>query len=156
VETAEEVCIAQDVPIDQIGLVDELIEINPGDWGGRVRKDVFTPEVVRAVYEDPLNYRPLNGESLGDVEKRVYGWFNRELFVPEKEGLKIGVFTHSMSLRCFLRGILDSKPELIFGMNVDNCSITHLKYCPQKPYTWEVVKINDNSHLEEVGYAHDS
>lgn len=61
---------------------------------------------------------------------------------PEKK--TVGIFTHGMAIKCLLRGILDFSPSLTYKINLDNTSITRLKYSAQG---WHLVTINDTAHL---------
>lgn len=51
-----------------------LIEVDMGEFTGKMRKDVFTPEVLRAMDEQGENFRPPGGTSRADLGKAMFDW----------------------------------------------------------------------------------
>ena len=49
-----------------------------------------------------------------------------------------------MAIKCLLRGIMDFSSGLTYKINLDNASITRLKYSERG---WHLITINDTAHL---------
>lgn len=50
---------------------DRLIEVNYGDWEGRLNEDVYNTPEAKERERDKFNFRHPNGESYADLHKRV-------------------------------------------------------------------------------------
>jgi len=130
---------------------EELLELSQGDWEGESRAKHYTSRVYEEMRERPYEFCAPRGESQRDVEQRSLGWIEQKLMGRE-EDLTVAIFGHGMTTKCILRGILNSDPSLTYRIGIDNCSITQLRYVDLEPHKgWAVVKINDHSHLRDVG-----
>jgi len=153
-QTAEIVCSYLDYSYKDVGFFSDFLELSQGDWEGKLRSEVYTPEVLGEIKNKHWNFKPLNGESQKEVEERVYSWIERNLLAEEAD-LSVGIFGHGMAMKCFLRKILDSDPRLTYRICINNCSITRLTYFFSGQHQgWSLIKINDDSHISEVGQAH--
>lgn len=128
--------------------LEDLCEINQGDWEGKTREECYTPEILAKLAIDNYTFRPPNGESQQDTEIRMMRFFNRVLETHEKENehRKIVAFTHGYSIKCGLRGILNFDPQGTYRMQMENAAITELLY---KKGHWRTIRINDAAHLEK-------
>ncbi len=150
--TAEIVARTIEYPTENIMTSPELLELSQGDWEGKVRSEIYTSDVIAMMRKQSPDFRAPNGESQRDVEERIYGWVERN-FIGRQ--LTVGVFGHGMATKCFLRKVLGSNPDITYKMEIDNCSITHLIYTPDGPHKgWGLTKVNDNSHINGVGFSH--
>ena len=123
----------------------ELLELDQGEWEGKLRDEIYTPERLRLINGDNWNFTPPGGESQRDVEERVLGWINNNLVSRYSQGITAGIFTHGFAIKCLLRGVMEFSPSITYRLDIDNTSVTRLKYSENG---WSVIKINDASHLE--------
>jgi broad specificity phosphatase PhoE len=127
----------------------ELLELSQGEWEGRSRTEVYTPEVYKSMRDRALTHKAPGGESQEDVQRRALGWIEKNLMDRD---VRVGIFSHGMTIKCILSGILKSDPSLTYRLSIDNASITHLRYVQKGNHRgWAIRKINDVSHLENCG-----
>ena len=154
IETARIACSQIAFPFEKIKSCDGLLELDQGDWEGKIRKECYTPEVLDQMVTENWNFRPPNGESQNDVAERIYAWVKENLLPKSEQNLTAAIFGHGVSTKCFLTKALDSDHKISYRMTIDNCSISHIKYSPEgRNKGWTLIKINDNGHLREVGFS---
>lgn len=91
---------------------DRLKEINFGHWEGRIW-DVLPeedPVAFAARRADPFNWRPIGGESYGDLAERVRGWLAevvRDTVVVSHGGVSRVVRGHALGLDAATVPLLD-------------------------------------------------
>lgn len=151
-QTMEIVCSVLNYRGEKNGSKD-LWEQSQGDWNGKRRVEVYTPEVLKEMKEKHSDFKPPNGESLYEAGERGYSFIERNLLCREKD-LTVGIFGHGMTTKGTIANVLESDPRMTYRISIDNCSITQLKYSSEEPHQgWSLVKLNDNSHLYEVGFV---
>ena len=145
IQTAMLACQHIDYPLKKIIQLEELQELDQGDWEGRIRKEVHTLKKLKEINSDNWEFTPPHGESQKNVEERIYGWVEENL-IPQykKNGLRAGLFTHGVAIKCFLRKVMGSNPKMTYKIRMDNTSITRLKY---NRYGWHLLSVNDIGHL---------
>ncbi|MDI6737420.1 MAG: histidine phosphatase family protein [Nanoarchaeota archaeon] len=79
-ETARIACEKTGIQEHSIMRLEELVEQSHGDWEGKLRNEVYTPEVRERLKKDAYNFCPPNGESMKMVEERMYGFVKLYLF----------------------------------------------------------------------------
>lgn len=79
-QTAKIACGKIGIPEYQITRLEQLVEQSHGDWEGKLRNEMYTPEVVEEFKKDMYNFCPPNGESLKMAEERMYGFVKMYLF----------------------------------------------------------------------------
>jgi len=148
----------------------EIVEIHRGQWEGQPAHQVFTGKALDTFLDDPYNFRAPNGESEGEVEERMHAFFNSTLlpllqsFCDEKsrqvkgeedaEGhqgskekkksmLHVAIFSHGVSLRCFLRRVLNADSKA-FRMEMYNTGISELEIHGTQ---WRARTLNSTVHL---------
>ncbi|MDA2922338.1 histidine phosphatase family protein [Patescibacteria group bacterium AH-259-L07] len=144
IETAKIVGTQLGYSLDDVVKTTELLELDQGEWEGKPRVDIYTPEVLALINKDNWNFTPPNGESQRAVEERMLRFVNENLLSKYSEGTVAGVFTHGVAIKCLLRGIMDFSPALTYKVNLDDTSITRLKYTDRG---WHLVTVNDTAHL---------
>jgi len=160
----------------QIEYYVELEEQDQGDWEGASRGATYTKEVIAEMKRDPMNFKPPNGESLLEVEERIYYFINQKIINSDLEKLShkkislthdeskptvvdIAVVGHGTALKCFMRRVLNSDGGLTWQHVVDNTSITEFGYRTDIKLkedavynstlnTWHLRKFNSTSHLD--------
>ena len=143
--TAEVECSVIGFPLDQIIIADEIQELSQGLWEGLERKKVHTPELLYKINKDPevnWNFTPPDGESAKMVEERMYAWVEKNILTSDKQS--VAVFSHGNAIKCVLRKMLDYSPLTTFKIQIDNTSVTKLKYDHRG---WHLLSLNDTTHL---------
>ena len=131
--------------IDNIIKEQDIVELSQGEWEGKPRDKIYTPEMLAHINADNWNFKPPGGESQREVEERALAWVKRTfLDRRSNESRKIGIYSHGVLIKCMLRGILGSDPSMTWKIDLENTSITHLYYGKNG---WEVRKVNDYGHL---------
>ena len=59
---------------------------------------------------------------------------------------RAALFSHSTAIKCLLRGVLGSSPQMTHKLSVDNTSVTVLRH--SSSCGWHLLKVNDISHLQ--------
>lgn len=67
------------------------------------------------------------------------------LATPDKT-LVVGIFSHGMAIRCFLRKVLDLNPSQVH-FSLENTSVTEIVY---QDGLWIVKELNGATHLKKV------
>lgn len=140
-QTAHIICQELGISSEAIKTFDEIQELSQGDWEGKLREDVYTPEVLESINLDNWNFRAPKGESQKELEERMHAWTNKFEY-----GKTIVAVSHAMAIKCLLRKLLDSSPKMTYHWQLSNASITHIRKTPQ---TWQIVKVNDHAHLHQ-------
>ncbi|MEM6629989.1 MAG: histidine phosphatase family protein [Bacteroidota bacterium] len=148
-ETARIACLASLQDFSQVVLDERLVESSQGIWEGQVRARILNTQVREQIKADPHNFQPPGGESQGQVEQRMFNWLLEHLDQQEGKQVKIAVFSHGMAIKCLLRKITQASYHLPRNMIIHNTSITRIFFNSSE---WLVERINDHSHLNEVGF----
>ena len=99
--------------------------------------------MIDKINNDNWNFTPPNGESQKTVEERMINWVEETLLNNYRDDSVVGVFTHGMAIKCFLRGVIGFSPKITYKIPLDNTSITRLTYSKR----WDILAIGDSSHL---------
>ncbi len=128
--------------IDDIIISDNLQELDQGDWVGRLREEVYSKETIKEIDKDCWNFRPPNGETQAEVQKRVYDVIKKNVI---NNNDKITAFyTHGVAIKCLLKDVMNLDHRITWRIQIDNTSITQLRY---DNGLWWPIKINDNGHV---------
>lgn len=115
-----------------VQLEEELLEIEMGEWAGKDRKAIYTPEVLSRIREEPLDFAAPGGESQRQVEERVARCVEGRVLpaaataaaaatakkknISDSSNVKtlplpvVAVVAHGVSIKTFLRRVLASDP----------------------------------------------
>ena len=143
-DTAMKTCEQFGISKENIVLSSEILELDQGEWEGKLRDKIYTTELLNSINKDPWNFAPKKGESQKDVEERMLKWVNSTLIPKHFQNITVGVFTHGMAIKCLLRGILDFSPQHTYKINLDNASITRLRYDERGGH---LISVNDVARL---------
>ena len=127
--------------LNAVDTYSDLEELHQGDFSGRLRSDVYTPEHLAVLARDQWGFRPPNGESQSDLCKRAVDWLDR--FVIQRSFQHTWVFCHGMLIKVTLTGLLGLDRQAAWKIPIDNASITILTFDRQK---WSEVVRNDSAH----------
>jgi broad specificity phosphatase PhoE len=121
---------------------DDILEIDQGDWTGKNRTDIYTPNQIEIIEKQNIDFTPPNGESQRMVEQRMHEYIANNCLTRQNQ--TIAVFSHGLAIKCFLRGVMDSDPRLTYKIVIDNTAICRVKYSERG---WHLVCVNDVSHI---------
>ncbi|MDP3727983.1 MAG: histidine phosphatase family protein [bacterium] len=142
-KTAEKSTRFVEFPSNRITLVDALQELDQGEWEGRSRPEVYSPEMLAHINSDNWNFCPPGGESQKQVERRQMDWV-QDLLTRSRKDLTVCIYGHGVALSCFLRGVLGFYPSLTYKIRHWNTGVTRLDYAENG---WHVLCVNDSAHL---------
>ncbi|MDP5170863.1 MAG: histidine phosphatase family protein [Bacteroidia bacterium] len=132
--------------VPDLRLRPELLELSQGDWEGKVRTEIYTPEQLTIVRADPYDFRPPNGESQRDVEARMYRWLEGVAAThgQSEQPTVVGAYTHGFAIKTLLRGLMQSTPTMTYRTIIHNTSLTVLYY---ERGLWYIDRVNDYQHI---------
>jgi alpha-ribazole phosphatase len=106
----------------------QLREISFGDWEGLKFTEIKEqfPKMIVDWQQDPLHYSPPAGEKLIDFKKRIVNFFTK--VIKQNQGDKILVVTHGGVIKVYLTAILSINPKNFWQFQIDNCSLTEIKF----------------------------
>jgi len=109
----------------------EIREFDTGNYQGKERKKIYTPELINYINAKGYTFQPPEGESQRMVERRFINWIEDNIlysntYLDKKSNILI--YSHSVAIKCFLRYILEFNSNLIYKIKLDNCSITKVKF----------------------------
>ncbi|MEN1680386.1 MAG: histidine phosphatase family protein [Planctomycetota bacterium] len=140
-QTAEAIAALHGLPV----AVDEnLIEVNVGRWEDKTWADIQEHDAAAyaAFREDPFQSGYPEGESLGDVVRRVSA-----VLTPVMErnlGREVVVVAHSVVNRSYLGSVLGLPPAVGYNVMQLNCAINIVRYNRGKT---KVLTLNAVGHL---------
>nr|WP_242866528.1 histidine phosphatase family protein [Clostridium ljungdahlii] len=134
VETAH--IILEDRNIEKI-IVNELMEINMGEWEGKTFSFIKSslPEQFKNRGEDIGGFVPTGGESFKNLEKRVIPAF--ESIINSTSG-NIIIISHAGVNRVILKNILSISMQDIFKINQPYGCINELSFSNGK-WNWKLL-----------------
>lgn len=110
---------------------EELQELSQGDWEGKLRSEIYTPEQLSEINSNQWLFTPPNGESQKGVEERMLAFISSEILEKHIEGNFL-IVGHGIAFKCLLRGILDISSQMAYKLSIDNTSLTKLSYDKEK------------------------
>ena len=119
----------------------ELEELDQGEWSGRPREDIYTPEQIEIIERTQWVFRPPGGESQQDVFERGARWLRTH--VVESDFEQTWVFTHGVVIKATITGLLGLDRTVAWRIPIDNTSITSLRY---EGGEWTELRRNDTAH----------
>ncbi|GAB4819242.1 hypothetical protein N2152v2_006288 [Parachlorella kessleri] len=136
------------VPASQLVSSEELLELDMGQWEGGVRAECYSPENLAIIRRDVWRFAPPGGESQKQVEERMLRYITQVVLpqlTPDRPAL---IVTHGLAIKCFLRGLLDSSPDMTRRIRLDNTAITEVGFQPDgAEQGWHILRVNDTMHL---------
>lgn len=141
-ETAEAIAAPHDLEVET---VDELIEVDVGDWEGEPwdRIEQSNPEAYRLFMTDASVHPYLGGENLGTVQARVIPAFER--LMAENLGRVIVAVAHNCVNRAYLAHLLNMPLAKYRSVPQDNCGVNLIRYRGDRI---KLVTVNEVVHLD--------
>lgn len=138
-QTANNTLSAMNIDIKPI-VADEIQEMDQGDYVGRLRTEVYTPEVLLEIDRQGKDFKLPGGESMNDVGSRMLQWVERN--VPVSRGTEVErtfVFGHGVAIRTLAATLHDWSRAKTFESVTGNTSFTLF------------INQNDEWHLQSLG-----
>ena len=139
--TAETVAKPHDLDLTQM---DDLIEINLGDWQGQHASEIIKkwPDRWKQSRVDPSVLSLPNGESFEQTAQRsVYAF---QSIIKENQGKLVAVITHDIIVRIMAMHVLGVAYSTYRRMEIGNASFTKIVVMDGKN---QLITLNDTSHL---------
>lgn len=111
----------------KIEIEDAIQEIDQGEWEGRLRAEMYTPDV--SVHINAMNgaFRPPRGESPRDAARRMYASLSDHATRLD-EGESVHVYSHGFAIRSLVGFLNGWNHQEVLCAKTDNTSITRLEY----------------------------
>ncbi len=126
-------------------VTDLLREINFGQWEGLTYDQIEEGwgNEIRLWLDDPFNRSAPEGETLGEVCKRMKVFLD-QLTEQTKEGQRIAAVSHGGSIRALLYHVLNLDSSKFWNIKIDNASISLIR---KEGEQLKVVYCNRTDHL---------
>ncbi len=107
-------------------VIEDLHELEQGEWQGRLRSEVYTTEVRRQIDLDPDNFHAPGGESKAQVEDRMTRVIVDFILPKLTDGSHALVCTHGMAINSLLRPFRNQTHAVTHLHQTPNGSVTLL------------------------------
>lgn len=119
-----------------------LTEQSQGDWEGRIRTEVYSPEIKSQLGWAFIPGDRIKGESQQQVAERMVLWMKEK--IKEHPNQLVFVFSHGLAIRYLVAEVLNLNRETAYTIPIDNTSITIIR-CEDNTFSCPL--LNDTSHL---------
>ncbi len=132
----------------ELKTLEDLIEINQGDWEGRHVDDISRgwPELWRQSRTDPSEFTMPNGESFKQVTERAVRAF--ETIVAENQDRQSILVAHEIVVKVIIVHALGATNRIYRRFELSNASLSTIQVIDGK---YRLLTINDISHLPQDG-----
>jgi broad specificity phosphatase PhoE len=132
----------------ELKVLDDLIEIRPGDWEGLHIDEIKRrwPELWQQSRIDPSEVTIPNGESFEQVTERGVRAFKAVL--GANPGKQVLIVTHDVIVRVLVAHVLRVLNSIFRRLEVNNASLSVVRVINSNPC---LITLNDTSHLEGLG-----
>ncbi len=126
-------------------VLDELIEIQFGDWQGLHIDDIQQkwPELWQQSRIDPSELTMPNGESFLQVTERAIRAF--EKIVQDNQGKQVAIVTHDVVIRVLVAHILGVSNSIYRRFETLNASLSVIRVMNSSS---QLIALNDTTHLD--------
>jgi alpha-ribazole phosphatase len=123
-EFATELATRLGLPLTQDA---RLKEIGFGSWEGRTAEDIRSrdPHCIERFWRDPLGNRPEGAETIASFHTRVSAAWQEML--AAQQGKRVLVVGHAGITRMILSVVMESPPQHMFRIQVENAGLTRIR-----------------------------
>lgn len=121
---------------------DRIQELEQGEWEGKERALIYTPEMRETINSDNWNFKSPQGESQREVEERMYDVVTS--WQDQTGEDVVAIVTHGVAIKCLLRKFMDATPKMTMRMDIENTSLTVIH---RQDNRWSINRFNDHAHL---------
>jgi len=102
-------------------------EIYFGEWEGKTTEKIFqeTPELIRRVWQDPVNNTPPQGETLQNFKNRVREFLHD--IATNHKNQHLLIITHAGIIRVIIHNLLGTPLSSLFNINVPHACMSQIK-----------------------------
>jgi probable phosphoglycerate mutase len=143
-ETAAAIAQSHDLPVRTEAAFNEICH---GAWEGLTVEEVQTrfPDLYAQWRETPHAVTMPNGESLAQVQDRVFGLLGRLRSLHDGEA--VCLVSHDVPVRLLILGALGLPPERLWFIGLSATGLSEIEYGRE----WTTLhRMNSVSHLEEI------
>jgi len=141
--------IAEKTGIPEVTIIEELTEINHGDWEGCLADEISRkwPEILKKWHAEPeiVKMPGIKGESLEDISRRCVPAVERTLSKYKGDVL---LASHDAVIKVLLCSWLAAPLSSFWRFQIPNCSITVVELLPDK--TPRLLLMGDASHIGDA------
>jgi len=126
--------------------LEELIEIDLGDWTGRYVAEIkqIWPELYQQWTLDPSEVTVPNGENLARVTERAVQGLVKT--VAANRGREILLVTHDIVIKVLVIYALGATNHIYRHFDIGNASLSTIRYRNDRPH---LISLNDTIHLND-------
>lgn len=106
---------------------DAIQELDQGEWEGRLRAEMYTPDMSAHINAMNGAFRPPKGESPRDAARRMYASLS-DRAASLDEGESMHVYSHGFAIRSLVGSLNGWNHQEVLSAKTDNTSITRLEY----------------------------
>jgi probable phosphoglycerate mutase len=128
--------------------LDELKEINFGEWEGRKFMEIKEedPEFFNAFRFTPETFKPVGGETFEEAKERVVDAV--ENIIEKNKGRKVALVIHGVVLKLLMGNFLNRTINQVWDEpTIQPTSVSHIRFNDEGH---EILKFGDVSHYEET------
>ena len=129
----------------ELKVIDELIEIQAGDWQGLHTDEIKQrwPELWQQSRTDVSNVTLPNGESFGQVRERAVRAF--DTILAANHDRQVAIVSHEVVIKVIVAHALGATNSIYRRFEVRNASLSEIQITDDNA---RLVTLNDVSHLE--------
>ena len=129
----------------ELKVIDELIEIQAGDWQGLHTDEIKQrwPELWQQSRTDVSNVTLPNGESFGQVTERAVRAF--DTILAANHDRHVAIVSHEVVIKVIVAHVLGATNSIYRRFEVRNASLSEIQITDDNA---RLVTLNDVSHLE--------
>ncbi len=130
--------ISKKIKIKDILIERDFIEKSEGAWEGKTYVEIEKNDPISFSkwYNDLTSFKPENGESMKDLQKRIVRVKNKLLKTYRNK--TIVVVSHAGPIQLFLLHCLDSKVEKLWSIKTDTGSISEVSLSKSQSIVYRV------------------
>jgi probable phosphoglycerate mutase len=146
IQTAKNTLEAMQLNIEPV-IADDIQEMDQGSNVGRLRTEVYTPEVLLEIDVQGKDFKLPGGESMNDVGARMLNWVEQN--VPASTNSEIDrtfVFGHGVAIKTLASTLHDWSRQETYESVTDNTSFTVFHYEEDR---WQLQTLGSTPHLNK-------
>ncbi len=125
-------------------VADQIQEMDQDDYAGRVRTEVYTPEVIKDIHRFGKDFKLPGTESMNDTGIRMLDWVHENVPISTSGTDRTFVFGHGMAIRCLASTLEGWSRQQTFEAITDNTSMTRFYNQNER---WQLDYLGQTPHL---------
>jgi len=142
-QTAQYLCEAMHIALENVIPLDDMEEKDQGDWTGVLRSSIYTPGKLKEMNDSDGHFAPPGGESDRQAAGRMYKAFIQHI-VPATQGAKhVAIVSHGNVIRSLVKYHLNYPVSWADGLK--NTAVTSIIKAPETE-DFRVLIYNQTDH----------